>query len=148
MINTWKALVMKKYNTIIMIQFIEKLNRINKLLKISLDEGYVFDILSILEVKCDIFNDEKFEISSNARSFLEYEIFQQIGIENFSQIIKSEQYKNLKQANLETFRMVDLAQNSIGLARDVDSANYERYLCKKRLQETFFEASLTELKNK
>jgi hypothetical protein len=44
--------------------------------------------------------------------------------------------------------MVDLAQNSTGLARDVDTANYERYLCKKRLQEAFFDASLTELKNK
>ena len=118
------------------------------MLNISLDEGYVFDILSILEVKCDIFTDEKFEISFNARNFLEHEIIEQIGVEKYSHIIKSEEYKNLKQANLETFRMVDLAQNSTGLARDVDTANYERYLCKKRLQEAFFDASLTELKNK
>lgn len=118
------------------------------MLNISLDEGYVFDILSILEVKCDIFIDEKFEISSNARNFLEHEIIEQIGNEKYSEIIKSEEYKNLKQANLETFKMVDLAQKSIGLARDVDTANYERYLCKKRLQEAFFDASLTELKNK
>jgi hypothetical protein len=53
------------------------------LLNISLDEGYVFDILSILEVKCDIFTDEKFEISFNARNFLEHEIIEQIGVEKY-----------------------------------------------------------------
>jgi hypothetical protein len=118
------------------------------LIQISLDEGYVFDILSILEIKCDIFTDEKYETSSNARRFLESEIIEQISVEDYQKIIKSKEYKNLKQANLETFRMVDLAQKDTGLARDVDTANYERYLCKKRLQEAFFDASLTELKNK
>ena len=118
------------------------------MLKISLDEGYVFDILSILEVKCDIFTDEKLKVSSEARSFLEHEIIQQIGIESYRKIIESIEYKNLKQSNLETFRMVDLARASDGLAKEVDAANYERYLCKKILQETFFEDSLTEIKNK
>ena len=118
------------------------------MLTISLDEAYVFDILSILEVKCDIFTGEKYEISSKAHNFLKCEIVDQIGIENFQKIINSLEYQNLKNANLETFRMVDLARESNGLAKDVDAANYERYLCKKILQETFFEISLTEVKNK
>ena len=74
------------------------------------------------------------------------EISKEIGQENFQKIILSQEYDNLLQANLLTFNLVDEVKNDNGLAKQVDEANYQRYLCKTDLQKKFFNNEVSEVK--
>lgn len=111
------------------------------MLKISVDYGYAFDILAIIEVKNRI-------IGKNSENYykLYAEIEEQIGKDKMNTIINSKEYSDLIMANQKVFDLVDKAQKDNGLAKEVDSANYQRYVTKTTLQKIFFNNNITEIK--
>jgi len=113
----------------------------NKMLKISVDYGYAFDMLAILEVKNSFLNKKNDNYIK-----LYNEIETQIGSGKMNTILKSKEYQNLIITNKKVFDLVDKAQKDNGLAKQVDSANYERYTSKVNLQKVFFNAEITEIK--
>lgn len=118
------------------------------MIKISLDEAYVFDILSIFQVKINSFTGEKLETTLLAMSDLIEEIIEQLGQEKYNDIIASQEYLEMVQANKKVFDLVDIVKNDNGLAKETDNANHERYLKKIALQNKFFNNDLREVKNK
>lgn len=116
------------------------------MITVSLDEGYIFDILAILNVKISQSSGQiKDKVISNFQ-FLSNEIKNQIGESLFNKIICSEEYKNLYNANKLVFDLVEKAKKDEVLASVVDSANYDRYLCKIKLQNKFFQTEVKEIK--
>jgi hypothetical protein len=97
------------------------------MVKISVDEGYAFDILSIYE-----------------------ELKAQLGQEKLSEIINSSEYDELYTENQTTFVLVDAIrasdENSIG--KDIDLNNLRRFECKRKLHNKFFDSQMLETKTK
>jgi len=117
------------------------LYNINNMLKINLDEAYVFDLLAIYELKKNKGNKE------SEKSFLNLkeEIKHQLGYNLFYDIKDSPLYHNLYLSNEKVFNLVDRAGES-EISKETANANYERYLAKKELQKQFFKEELTETK--
>jgi len=111
------------------------------MIKITVDEAYAFDYLSILNLKFNL-------------GYLEYEKLNtimedvkfQIGEELFEKIINSTEYESLLEANRLTFEAVDEAKTDKVLASYVDMCNYKRQISKQNLQKKFFEVELSEIK--
>lgn len=118
------------------------------MIKISLDEAYVFDMLSIFQVKINVFTGEKLNTTLSAMSDLIEEIVEQLGKEKYDDIVSSLEYIEMVDANKKVFDLVDIVKNDNGLAKQTDDANYERYLKKIALQNKFFTNNLREIKNK
>lgn len=117
------------------------------MITISLDEGYIFDLLSISQVKMAKATEAETIKKVNASYWkLRDEIISQIGQDKFNSISLSEEYRELFKANEKTFDLVDKAKESEGLAKEVDKSNYERYLCKVNLQKKFFDNEVSETK--
>ena len=116
------------------------------MLKISLDEGYIFDILSILEIKKSKSKNESYEKIINSFEELKKEVIQQIGEEKYYKIIHSTEYEELLEANFLTFQLINLIKQSDGIAKEIDDSNYCRYLKKIALQKTFFNNDIKEVK--
>ena len=116
------------------------------MLKISLDEGYVFDILSILEIKKSKSKNELYEKIINSFEELKKEVIQQIGEEKYYKIIHSTEYEELLEANFITFQLINLIKQNDGIAKEIDESNYCRYLKKIALQKTFFNNDIKEVK--
>lgn len=114
------------------------------MIQIFLDEGYVFDILSIYQVK--IIKSSNNTIHLNNFNKLLEEISKQIGKEKTAEIIDSKEYDDLCRANLATFELVDAVKSNACLGKEVDKSNYNRYLKKVALQEKFFKSKITETK--
>ena len=57
------------------------------MIKVSLDEAYVFDMLAILDVKKQLFSSEKLDSVMSARAIMVDEICNQIGDDRFDEII-------------------------------------------------------------
>lgn len=110
------------------------------MIKISLDESVIFDMLSILVVK-----SQAGGCSKNYINFLA-DIKDEIGLDKLYSVTNSPEFENLRAINQKIFNLVSLAKDDKCLASDVDKANYERYLCKKALQEKHFNNKLTEEK--
>ena len=113
------------------------------MVKLSLDEGYAYDLLAICEVK--ISKDIK-----NAK--LNYDLFfselQEQVKDKHLEILNSKEYKELLKANNETFDAVEKARYETISAKEVDSLNMKRYNCKKNLQLKFFpETNIIEAKS-
>ena len=117
----------------------------NNIIKVSLDEAYVFDLLSIYAVKIDNSDGEKKRQSEKNYNLLSNEIIESIGIDKFTDIILSDEYKDLVDANQIVFELVDRAKEN-KLAKATADANYERYIKKIELQQKFFETKITEIK--
>jgi hypothetical protein len=117
------------------------------MIKVSLDEAYVFDMLAILDVKKQLFSSEKLDSVLSARAIMVDEICNQIGDDRFDEIISSEEYLNLIKANNLVFNLVDQTKTEGGLAKQVDDANYNRYLKKQNLQNKFFTTKMKEVKD-
>ena len=111
------------------------------MIKISVDEAYAFDYMSILYIKL-----EKYDSVKNIINIIKNELINQLGVDKFNDIMASEEYKNLKNSNKTTFDAVNKAKTDEVLASFVDSCNYERMICKKKLQDKFFNNKLSELK--
>jgi hypothetical protein len=113
-------------------------------MKVTLPEGYIFDILSVYQVK--IIKSMDNSQHCNNFSFLLNEISDQIGKEKTADIIDSKEYDDLCVANLETFELVDAVKHDPCLGKEVDAANYKRFLAKKALQEKWFDSNYSEVK--
>lgn len=114
------------------------------MINLLVDEGYAFDYLSILEVKhiLDPSNINK----KNSFNECVKNIIEQITYSIYIEIKESKEYADLLNANLETFKCVDLAKTDQVKASDVDKANYIRFIKKNELQKRFFKSSCTEIK--
>lgn len=113
-------------------------------MKVTLPEGYIFDILSVYQVKIIKSTDNSQNLSNF--NFLRNEISDQIGKEKTADIIDSKEYDDLCTANIETFELVDAVKLDPCLGKEVDAANYKRFLAKKALQERWFDSSYSEVK--
>jgi hypothetical protein len=113
-------------------------------MKVTLPEGYIFDILSVYQVK--MIKSTENSTHLNSFSALLNEISNQIGKEKTADIIESKEYNDLCVANLETFELVDAVKLDPCLGKEVDTANYKRFLAKKALQEKWFDSSYAEVK--
>ena len=111
------------------------------MIKISVDEGYAFDFLSILHLKNELRNNLHEVISQ-----CETDIKSDIGEEKFNLIINSKEFAELFAANKKTFDLVDLAKEDKCTAKEVDLSNYNRYIAKYNLQNKFFNSNVTECK--
>lgn len=111
------------------------------MVKISVDEATVFDMLSILSLKL-----------KNEKSVFNYiqmvsELMGSIGQTLYAEIANSNEYRNLCSANKEVFDLVDLMNSGTDLsALAVHECNMRRYTAKKDLQQKFFNNSLSERK--
>lgn len=113
------------------------------MLSISVDEGYAFDLLSIAKIKSNIV---KTKVTEEIYERTKLEIHLAIGGELLNKITTSKEYSDLLDANLKVFQLVDEVKKFPCLGGDVDQANYERFLAKKRLQEKFFNTKYKEVK--
>jgi hypothetical protein len=118
------------------------------MLKISLDEAYVFDMLSVFEVKIKKLEGEKLTKTNEKYSEMINEVVDQIGFRKYEEIISSSEFKDMISANELVFNLVDESKNDDGLAKITDQANFERHLKKIALQKKFFMNDLTEFKNR
>ena len=109
------------------------------MIKISVDEAYAFDYLSIIEIKQRIKRNINTETIKN-------DIIQDIGVDKFNEVIDSIEYKELKSANKVVFEAVDMAKKHQIPASYVDYCNYQRMIHKKKLQDKHFNNELTEIK--
>lgn len=115
------------------------------MLKVSLDEAYVFDLLSIYQVKIDnSLGDKKIKLLESYNT-LSSEIINQIGQKLYNNIIKSAEYNDLILSNQNVFNLVVKADES-ELSKMTASANFDRYNKKIILQNKFFENNITEVK--
>lgn len=114
------------------------------MIKLEMDEAYVFDFLSVLDIKQQ--NSKKDENNFNVIS---HQIKDQIGDDLYNRIIKSEIYLNLIKTNKIIYDLIDLMRQTKQYldARVIDGVNTQRYLMKRRLQSEFFDTELTENKN-
>ena len=118
------------------------------MLKISVDEAYVFDMLSVFDVKLKNLTVEKLLKTIEKYSDMREEVIDQIGKDKYNQITSSIEYQKMVYANQRVFDLIDESKNDTGLAKITDDANYERYVAKMAFQKRFFETELTEVKNR
>ena len=115
------------------------------MIKLSLDEAYCFDYLSILETKCIKKNEQNIELNNNKINCI-YEIMNQIGTELYDKIINSSEYKELFNINYKLFSIIDEVKKGGVDAINIDNLNYFRFLAKKKIQEKFFGTKVREIK--
>lgn len=113
-------------------------------MKVTLPEAYIFDILSIYQVK--IAKSPNNELNQANFENLLNEISAEIGKEKTSTILNSTEYNDLFIANLETFDLVDAVKTNPCLGMEVDASNYRRFLAKSALQKKWFESDYGETK--
>lgn len=116
------------------------------MIKISLDEGYCFDILAIINNKILNSHGENKDKLIKSYELLASEIKDQIGQNIYEKIVCSDEYIELFNINKRVFELVDLAKNDKILASEVDKANYSRFVFKTRLQKKFFNNDIKEVK--
>lgn len=119
-----------------------------KLINIKIEPGRAFDELAILFIKKDNCNDsqKKLELQKQIEE-LEIAISVGIGQDKAIQIFKSNEYKELKLINnilFEAFNKMNEGKEMSSIA--VNKLNFDRYICKKNLQEKHFQVPLSELK--
>ena len=113
------------------------------MLTILVDEAYAFDYLAILLIKYD-FSKNKL-ILTKAEECMAH-IKSQIGKKKMEEILSSDEFKKLLDANKKTFEWVDKAKTDSCKASDVDKSNYERCKARNALQEKFFTNKISEVK--
>lgn len=113
------------------------------MIKLSVDEAYAFDYLSILEVKLTKRNDQKLK---NTFDSCKENIYSQVGEDLFNEIFESIEYEKLFEVNNKLFEAVDLAKKNLVTAKYVDDLVFERYLAKTQLQKKFFKEDVIEVK--
>jgi len=118
------------------------------MLRISLDEAYVFDMLSVFDVKLRNLSGEKLAKTIEKYADMKEEVEEQIGLDKYNQIVSSREYQQMIFANERVFQLIDESKNDTGLAKVTDDANYERHIAKMALQKRFFDGELTEVKNR
>src|SRR3990167_4407291 len=110
------------------------------LIKISKDIGAIIDELAIINIKINTSSGLPKQKSKENFERLSKELKEQIGENKLREILSSEEYKDLYDSNLLVFNLIDQAKLDIGLAKDTDVANYDRFLKKAALQKKFFDS--------
>jgi hypothetical protein len=105
------------------------------MLSILVDEAYAFDYLAILIVKNS-------EVTQLIRSNLQ----QQLPENLFNDIMSSDEFKGMIDANQHVFNCVERARYGSISAKELDDANMQRHYAKIKLQQRFFNTTLTEKK--
>lgn len=112
------------------------------MIHLLVDEAYAFDYLAILDVKNTLYPSmEKKEAYNECLNHLMAQV------NNFNQIVSSQEYQELFDINKITFFLIDEMRcgNEI-TAKQIDDANIERFNKKKKLQDKFFNSKLREEK--
>lgn len=112
------------------------------MIKISVDEGYAFDCLSILEVKNRFSPSE--ESGEKLRVF-EKNIKDQIGPVFFT-IKASKEYGNLYKTNEFLFAKIDESKKGRVPASYIDYLNWVRFIHKSSINDSFFKDTSKEIK--
>ena len=110
---------------------------------LEVDVGYAIDFLSILEVKLNKLNDK---ISLDNFNYQKGFLSNQINFDLFNQILNSEEYKELYEANKMIWESIDLIKTGQITAKYVDDLNYKRWILKNKLQSKFFNHHTSEQK--
>jgi hypothetical protein len=114
------------------------------MINLSVDEAYVFDYLSILQIKKNNTLIDLRNFDNCATS-----IMSQIGKQLFNKVVASEQYANLVKTNQLVYDQIEQIRGGTNLsAKEVDDANMLRFKYKKELQKIFFNTNLVEQKTK
>lgn len=117
------------------------------MIKISVDESFGYDLRTIAQIKFQKSGSET--ARQNLRRISE-ELSTQIDLCIHGRIIDSQEYADLKQANLDLFNIFDemkLPGKTECYDLKADRLNYRRHECKMALQKRFFPNSpLTEVK--
>lgn len=112
------------------------------MIKVRVDEAAAFDMLSILQIKAN-----KSEKSSDQFQEALNDLILEIGLNKVNQVLNSELYKDLVNANMIVFKYIDILNSNKDLsAIIVHLANTERYNIKRSIQEKFFNTNLAEEK--
>jgi hypothetical protein len=109
------------------------------MVNLKVDEAYAFDYLSILYIKRTR-SQECHQIWQDCYNYLSAQLT------NFLEIINSQEYLNLLDANKITFEAVEKARYDNISAKTVDEANMLRHKTKIELQKKFFNNNLKEFK--
>lgn len=99
------------------------------MISIIVDEAYAYDYLCILSVK-----ENNWEYHDSTYNIIKLQVGEKLHYE----IIASEEYAKLWEANRKTFDAVEQARYHDISAKEVDECNMERYRCKIALQNKFF----------
>jgi len=118
------------------------------MLKISLDEAYVFDMLSVFDVKIKNLDGEKLAKTIEKMSCMIEEVIEQVSKDKYDEIFSSIEYQKMVEANQRVFNLIDQSKDDAGLAKITDNANYDRHIAKMAFQKRFFNSELTEVKNR
>lgn len=113
---------------------------------ISVDEAAAFDMYSILRVKLA---RSVSPTLLESIALMQTEIKRSIGASLFIHVLESTQYGNLIEVNDQLFTLIDEIKKrgpQMDDAVSVDKLNYERYACKRAIQEAFFKTPLSEVK--
>lgn len=113
------------------------------MIKVSLDESVCFDMLAILLIKT-----KKSPDMQHTKNYLNFvaDIKDEIGLEKLYEVMNSQEFENLREANNEVFSGVDLAKEDKIRASTLDALNYRRFLWKQKIQEKFFGGEISERK--
>lgn len=109
------------------------------MIKISVDEGYAYDMLSIQQVK-----NEKAFFKKNRDSIfqLAHDIVLSTDLDNHINILGSDEYQDLIDTNRRLFELIDELNKHPAdcscYGCQVNRLNYVRFLCKRALQDKFF----------
>jgi hypothetical protein len=119
------------------------------MIKISVDEAYAFDMLSILQIKAG-----KSDFDLNNYTIFLYGIYEELPKNIVNAVLISKEYTAMVEANQAVFDLIErvVTEQEYAIPDDwvtaltVHNANMKRFYAKKALQEKFFEENLTELK--
>jgi len=109
------------------------------MIRVSLGEGFIFDILSVLDVKLT-----KFPANKRAKhnyDFFVSEIEREIGVKKLNEVYASPEYKKLFAINSALFDLIDenhRRKDRGDPIEDPDPMNFERAQLKHALQTKFF----------
>lgn len=113
------------------------------MINIIVDEGYAFDLLSILKIKSDFYPDKNLDTYNNLFDLIK----SQIGIEKFNTIIESNFYLELLIENQKMWNIINEINNGLKIdGVEINTINSSRYEKKRNLQKHFFDNELTENK--
>ncbi len=113
------------------------------MINLPVSEAYAWDYLAILTVKL-----HWAKLRCPEQDIVSESLYSQLGHKLYYNVQGSAEYKELLDANLSVWAMVDLAVKDECKASSVDSANQRRYAAKRALQERFWPSSpLMEVKS-
>lgn len=109
------------------------------MIRVSVDEGYAYDMLSIMQVKIAKHGRDIGNLDNAHR--LERELVEQVGATRHTDVMASDEYTGLYHTNLQLFNHIDAMKARPSHPDDgmaVDRLNHQRFLSKRAVQTRFF----------